>query len=240
MPARNLDLIACALFAAVSSLPAQSPRISITPTFGWIWPSPIYEYQANLAGTGPQSVTIHQYQRLWVKPTRTLGGKIDVTVGRGWSLFAAGGATPRTRVDFIDSTQYVISKWWDEARIKNWSAGIGKSFQGPSGFPELRVTAGAGTYRFQLNRSSICFGPGACFAAPPWSTHYNVTSLVGGLSVRQTVAAHFALDLSTTGSIGKAKTENFFVDFIPGFDQYEPPKSHRVRTAQAALGITLF
>ena len=233
-------LIVVALAFPWSALTAQLSRFSITPAIGRVWPTSIFEHNSTFPAFGgfpPES----RVQRLWVHPARLLGGTVEFSAGRGWIIYASGRGSRETVMQYNDSTFGEHFSVREHATIKLWELGAGKIFRLGERLPQLRATLGGGSYRFALNAYAQCFPNGFCpFPPPPYRSHYNIPTLVGGLLLRQPVTTHFALELGGKESVGRANTKSFFVDLLPQFDQFEAPKTQIVRTTQLSLGISVF
>jgi hypothetical protein len=229
-----------ALAFPCSALTAQLSRFSITSEIGRVWPTSIFEHNPTypaFAGFPPRS----RIQQLWVHPAQLLGASVEFSAGRGWIVYASGRGSSETVVQFKDSTS--SEEYFDRApaKIKLWELGVGKNFRLGKRLPQLRATLGGGSYRFSLDRNSNCFPSGYCpFLPSPWRSHYNIPTIVGGLLLRQRVTSHIALELGGKQSVGRADTENFFVDLLPQFDQFEAPKTQIVRTTQLSFAISIF
>jgi hypothetical protein len=237
-------LLVIALAFPCSALTAQLSRFSITPEIGRVWPTSIFEHIQTFPGTPPAS----RHQRLWVDPAQLFGATVEFSAGRGWMVYASGRGSTETMVQFHDST--IPTDIFDRApaKIKLWELGVGKNFRLGEWLPQfratqLRATLGGGSYRFALDRPNPCLAfTGLCpFPPPPWRSHYNIPTLVGGLLLRQPVTTHFALELGGKASVGRANTEGFFV-FLPyyPFNDVDAPKTQIVRTKQLSLGISIF
>jgi hypothetical protein len=226
-----------ALAFPCSALTAQLSRLSITPEIGRVWPTSIFEHIQTFPGTPPAL----RHQRLWVAPAQVFAVTAEFSAGRGWIVYASGRASTETMVQFHDST--IPTDIFDRApaKIKLWELGVGKNFS--LGERQLRATLGGGSYRFALDKPNPCLAfPGLCpFPPPPWRSHYNIPTLVGGLLLRQPVTTHFTLELGGKASVGRANNEGFFV-FLPyyPFGQVDAPKTQIVRTKQVSLGISIF
>lgn len=213
---------------------AQAQRFSFTPEIGYTWPTPIFEHTAAFPGGGGFAAST-EHQRLRVHPARVLGARLGFAVMPGWNLYAEGTKSATTDLDYldrVDATAGVFSETRDFtfASFQTWELGAEKLFHLANRFPEVGVKLGAGSYRFNLNRTT----------GNPWVSHYNITSAVGGLVIKQSIGRHVAMELEGKGSTGNANTSSFFVDLLPQFDQFEAPKSHRVNTTQLSVGVSLF
>jgi hypothetical protein len=234
---------------AGSALYAQPARFSITPLTGYVWTTPIFDYDEEYANVNLPNTTERHQQRLSVRAAQTFGASIEFRAGGGWVFYGSGTSTP-TKFDYVESVEFLPDfgsqslRAWKRAKIGTWEAGAGRIFRISDTFPELRATLGAGAYRFVLDRAPrYCPPPTSgfvCSGPDPWDDRYNVASLIGGVVIRKPLVSHVALQLGVKASIGKANTEGFYQDLSPEFDQYEAPKSKYVRTTQLSLGLSLF
>jgi hypothetical protein len=232
-------VLVIALAFPCSALTAQLSRFSITPEIGRVWPTSIVEHTQTypvVAGF-PQA---SRHQRLWVHPAQLFGATLEFSAGRGWIVYASGRGSSETVVQFHDSTAPTDVVQRAPAKIKLWELGVGKNFRFGERLPRLRATLGGGSYRFALDKIYYC-NLFQCLPSPPWRSHYNIPTLVGGLLLRQPVTTHIALELGGKESVGRANTEDFFF-FLPYYleNQFETPKNRIVRTTQLSLGISIF
>lgn len=221
------------------ALPAQAQRFSFAPTIGYTWPTPIFEHTVVIpSASGFPPFTEHQ--RLRVHPARVLGGRFGFALTPGWKLYAEGTSSATTTMDYIDlgddgTGVFSGSSSGRSATFQTLELGAERLFHLATRLPTIGVKLGAGSYHFAIGGDPIL-----CVVLPneicPWASHYNITSAVAGLVVRQSIGSHVAMELEGKGSTGNANTSSL----TPRFSQFEAPKTHRVNTTQISLGVSVF
>ena len=228
------------------ALPAQAQRLSFAPTVGYTWPTPIFEHTVVFpSASGFPATTEHQ--RLRVQPALVLGGRLGFALTPGWKFYAEGTTSGTTPMDYFDRTfvgadMVAYTTSGRSATFQTVELGAERLFHLATRLPTIGVKLGVGSYRFAISgdplfcQSSVFPPERVC----PWANHYNITSAVAGLVIRQSIGSHVALELEGKRSTGNANTSSFFVDLSPPNNQFEAPKTYRVNTTQLSLGISLF
>jgi len=233
------------LLPALPALPAQARRFSFAPTVGYMWPTPIFEHTV-VFPTDPGFTPTTERQRLRVHPALVLGGRFAFALTPRWKFYAEGTSSGTTQMDYSDRLAAgpdvgAYTTAGRPASFHTLELGAERVFHFATRLPTIGVKLGAGSYRFAIaNDPLLCGGVPNSLPACPWANHYNITSAVAGLVVRQSIGSHVALELEGKGSTGNANTSSFFVDLFPQFDQFEAPKTHRVNTTQLSLGVSVF
>ena len=241
---RRIPLVALGML--LPALPAQAQRFSFVPTIGYTWPTPIFE-RTVVFPTVPGFTPTTERQRLRVHPALVLGGRFEFALRPGWKLYAEGTSSGTTIMDYFDRTDagqgvFNETRSGRSAHFQTLELGAERLFHLATRLPTIGVKLGAGSYHFGISGNPLlCQLPNTSpQTICPWTNHYNITSAVAGLVVRQSIGSHLALQLEGKGSTGNANTSSFFVDLFPQNDQFEAPKTYRVNTTQLSLGISLF
>jgi hypothetical protein len=228
------------------ALPALAQRFSFGPTIGYTWPTPIFEHTV-VFPPAPGFPQITEHQRLRVHAAQVLGFRFGFAPTPGWMLYAEGTSAGNTTMDYLDrkaADQFVFSEATDgrSATFQTFELGAARLFHLATRLPAIGVKLGAGSYRFAIRADALLcqFGNTPPEQVCPWANHYNITSAVAGLVVRQSFGSHVALELEAKGSTGNANTSSFFVDLGPASDQLEAPKTYRVNTTTLSLGVSVF
>ena len=233
------------LLPALPTLPAQARRFSFAPTVGYIWPTPIFEHTVAFpSAQGFPPTTEHR--RLRVHKALVVGGRFGFALTPRWKLYAEGTSSGTTQMEYFDRLtvgpdERAFTSSGRPASFQTLELGAERVFHLATRLPTIGVKLGAGSYRFAIDNDPLfCVGLPNFLPVCPWTSHYNITSAVAGLVVRQSIGSHVALELEGKGSTGNANTSSFFVDLFPQNDQLEAPKTYRVNTTQLSLGVSVF
>jgi hypothetical protein len=241
-------ILLLALGMLLPALRAQAQRFSFAPTIGYMWPTPIFEHTV-VFPPAPGFTPSTEHQRLRVHPARFLGGRFGFALTPGWKLYAEGTSSVTTAMDYIDREAIGADVGSEStagrfATFQTLELGAERLFHLATRLPTIGVKLGAGSYHFAISDHPLLCAMSPDFPSPraicPWASHYNITSAVAGLVVRQSIGSHVAMELEGKGSTGNANTSSFFVDLGPQNDQFEAPKTYRVNTTQLSLSVSVF
>jgi hypothetical protein len=232
----------------ISSLPAQERPFSITAFAAYVAPSPIYQHETRRKYDAYED---HNSERLTVADAPAAGARLEYRRGRAWTGYVEASYAPSDMefdqqrvVSQSDTvTSYEAMHRSGRASIAGLGLGVRRWIGGPPHLPELGLSVGGAWQRFRLeHRERECSSPSqgfTCQPADPWEAKYDLPSVTGSLAVRQRWRTRFAVEIRTAGALGRANTEGFWKDLVPEHDEYEAPRSQWVRTAEAALGISV-
>lgn len=262
IPVRKLLVVlpVVAALAAPHDTAAQArPRVTVTPSAGYVILSPLVDHDPDLnvaidPGFAPGDA--RDRTRLALDNTLVAGARIAVALGSRWSAYAEG-AYGTTEFEYLRQDGFyrgddlVIGMETGsrhDASILTLGLGVARRFP-LAAATEVEVGAGGALNRLQLDRPDCTPGtPSTGFNSPcnpffpngfPWEEEYDIPSASGTLALRQRLAGRISLEGRAGYSVGRANTETFHTDYIEGDEDREIPEHRTVHVGQLSLGLNV-